>query len=61
MEKNCMHIEFNFEEQKISFNFIKAEAENITICAMNFFKKLDPIHNNPKWNPLKDKKESMYF
>lgn len=29
-KENCIQIEFNFEEQKISFNFIKAEAENIT-------------------------------
>lgn len=29
-KENCIQIEFNFEEQKIGFNFIKAEAENIT-------------------------------
>ncbi|MDT8716987.1 virulence-related protein [Clostridium sp. 19966] len=29
-KESCIQIEFNFEEQKISFNFIKAKVENIT-------------------------------
>lgn len=29
-KERCIGIEFNFEEQKIGFNFIKAEAKNIT-------------------------------
>ncbi|MGY0373232.1 virulence-related protein [Clostridium sp. JNZ J1-5] len=29
-KQSCIQIEFNFEEQKISFNFIKAEVDNIT-------------------------------
>ncbi|MCD2347412.1 virulence-related protein [Clostridium guangxiense] len=29
-KQSCIQIEFNFEEQKISFNFIKAKVENIT-------------------------------
>lgn len=30
VKENSIQIEFNFEEQKISFNFIKAKVENIT-------------------------------
>ena len=29
-KESCIQIEFNFEEQKIGFNFIEAETENIT-------------------------------
>ena len=29
-KQSCIQIEFNFEEQKIGFNFIEAETENIT-------------------------------
>lgn len=29
-KESCIQIEFNFEEKKISFNFIKAKVENIT-------------------------------